>query len=436
MKDHKRQLLDFAPFDYQYIQRHLTEMAAKGWRLEKVSPFGVWHYRRCDPAEVRYEITYAPSASAYNSRPTEQEEALSDLCAEAGWERIATLAQLHIYCNSDPNAIPIETDELTRIATLRKAMNRHFVPSNLLLAALFAVQLFMHLQNVARWPVTALSSNLMIGNLILLPITLLSYLTMVGGYFWWAHRAEKAARSGQPIPESVFYRRFRWFLWVVIVAYLSLLLLSTGLGIAAVILTCGGLSVGLVGMTMSITKEAGAPKWVNILAPFVVCFVGLMLLMPLLFTFLDSTSLTEEPKQTDSMPLMITDLTEADHTQHTIMESSSSLILSQTRYWDRQEVYEDGLSLSYTVIDTDFDFAWELCLNYQEQQLLQSAYMLSNGIIDLNQADLWGAEYARRAPGDYNDRWLICWEDRIVSLRTSWPLTDEQIAIAAELLRP
>lgn len=436
MKDHKRQLLDFAPFDYQYIQRHLTEMAAKGWRLERITAFGVWHYRRSEPADVRYEITYAPSASAYNSRPTEAEEALSDLCAEAGWERVATLAQLHIYCNEDTGAIPIETDELTRIATLRKAMNRHFVPSYLLLAALFAVQLFMHLQNVSRWPVMTLTSNLMIGNLILLPITILSYLGMIAGYLFWVHKAKEAAQNSQPIPESVFYRRFRWFLWVVIVAYLSLLLLSTGLEIAAVILAIGGTTVGLTGITMNITKTAGAPKWVNILAPFVVTFVGLMLLTPLVFNFLDSASLNVEPQQTDSMPLMITDLVDADHTQHTITEQSSSLVASQTRYWDRQEIAENGLSLSYTVIDTEFDFVWELCLNYQEQQLLQSAYTLSNGIISLNQGDLWGAEYARRAPGDYNDRWLICWEDRIVSLRASWPMTDEQIAIAAELLGP
>ena len=436
MKDHKRQLLDFAPFDYQYIQRHLTEMAAKGWRLERITAFGVWHYRRSEPADVRYEVTYAPSASAYNSRPTAQEEALSDLCAEAGWERVATLAQLHIYCNEDPSAIPIETDELTRIATLRKAMNRHFVPSYLLLAALFAVQLFMHLWNVSRWPITTLASNLMIGNLILLPITILSYLGMIAGYLFWVHKAKEAAQNGQPIPESVFYRRFRWFLWVVIVAYLSLLLLSTGLEIAAVILAIGGTTVGLTGITMNITKAAGAPKWVNILAPFVVTFIGLMLLTPLLFNFLDSASLNAEPEHPESLPLMLTQLTEVTDSEHTILEESASPIASYGRYRDQQEGIESDLSLSYTIIDTEFDFAWELCLNYQEQQLLQSAYTLSNGIISLNQGDLWGAEYARRAPGDYNDRWLICWEDRIVSLRASWPLTDEQIAIAAELLRP
>lgn len=436
MKDRKHELLDVALFDYQYIQRHLTEMAARGWRLEKIGSFGVWHYRRAEPASVRYEVTFAPSASAYNSRPTEDEEALSDLCADAGWTRVATAAQLHVYCNADPNATPIETDEATRIATIRKTMNRHFVPQYLLLTALFVVQLFMQLSTVTRYPVTSLSSPLMIGNLLFLPVAIVSYLVMIAGYFLWIRKAQQAAESGQTVPECVFYRRFRWVLWAVLAVYLSSLLLSSGLGIAALVLSYAAVTLGLVGVTMSITKDAGAPKWANILVPFVVTFVGLMLLSPLLFGILDAASLAEEPEHPATMPLMISHLTEADNVQHSIMEDSASLVMSHTRYWDHEEVYESGLSLSYSIVDTEFDFAWEMCLNYYEQQLLESSYTLSNGVVTGNLADQWGAEYARRAPGDFNDRWLICWEDRVVSLRASWPLTDEQIAIAAELLKP
>lgn len=436
MKNIKFEILDVALYDYQYIQRHLTEMAASGWRLEKIGSFGNWHYRRCEPAQVRYEVTYAPSASTYNSRPTEAEEALADLCADAGWSKVASVAQLHIYCNENINATPLETDEFTRIQTLKKAMNRHFVPQYLLMIVLFIVQLAMHIHNVFRWPSRTLSSPLMVGNLALMSVAILAYAGMIFGYLHWVRRAEQAVLDGLSVPESAFYRRFRFALWFIILSYLALLLLSAELWLAGASLIFAALALTASGFTMNCCKEMGAPKWVNILVPFLVTFFALALTMPVIFGFLDTVSLSEEPEHPESLPLMLSDLLEAENAERTILEESASPIASYTRYWDQQEGTERDLTLSYTIIDTKLDFAWELCLNEQEQQFLQSASYLSNGVISLNQGELWDAEYARHAPGDYNDRWLICWEGRIVSLKATWPMTDEQIAIAAELLKP
>lgn len=432
MKNVKYELLDFALYDYQFVQRHLTELAAKGWRLEKVSSFGVWHYRRAEPAKVRYEVTYAPSASAYNSRPTAQEEALADICAEAGWVKTASVAQLHIYCNEDPNATPLETDELSRIRTLRKAMNRHFVPQYLLLAALFVLQFAMHLLNAIRWPVTAFSSPLMVGNLVFMPTLVLIYLAIIGGYLHWVRRAERAAAEGLVVPECVFYRHFRFVLWLFLAGYLTVLLMSAGLWILGAVLAFAAVAVAVTGFTMHCCKEMGAPKWVNILVPFLATFLALMLLMPLIFGAMDTAYLSEEPEHPESLPLMLSDLTGEENTERTILEESASPLATYCRYRDESEAFD----LAYTIIDTKVGFAWELCLNYQEQQFLDSATIFTGSVITLNQGNLWGAEYARRAPGEGYDRWLICWEDRIVSLRANWTLTDEQIAIAAELLNP
>ena len=432
MKDHKRQLLDVALFDYQYIQRHLTGMAAKGWRLEKISSFGLWHYRRSYPAEVRYEVTYAPSASAYNSRPTEDEEALTDLCAEAGWERVATLAQMHVYCNEDPNATPLETDELTRIATLRRAMNRHFVPQYLLVAVLFAVQFAMQLYNVIRWPVSTLSSNLMVGNLILMPTIVLSYLALIGGYLLWVRRAENAAENGLTVPECVFYRRFRWVLWLVVVGYIALLLLSCGMGILGAVLIYATVALGLTGVTMNITKSMGAPKWVNIAVPFVVCFLGIMLLTPLIFGIVGSTLPDPNQNAEDPLPLTLTQLTGETDTNDLVIEQGSSFLLTYTYYFDSGE--EE--SISCTLADVHCPLFYDLILNEQEQDYLNPSFYNGDEIRSAELRETFGAEYARRTIGSDFDRLFICWEDRILFLHATWPMTDEQIATTAELLKP
>ena len=58
----------------------------------------------------------------------------------------------------------------------------------------------------------------------------------------------------------------------------------------------------------------------------------------------------------------------------------------------------------------------------------------SNGEDEITSEDptVWGAEEAWRA----GDLWLLRWEDRTVTLRTNWPMTDEDIAIAARCLAP
>ena len=82
MKDTKYRLMDAYLYDYPYIQQQLSDQAASGWHLEKIGGI-LWKFRRGEPKQVRYEVTYSPAASVYNSRPTEAEEDLSDLCAQA-----------------------------------------------------------------------------------------------------------------------------------------------------------------------------------------------------------------------------------------------------------------------------------------------------------------------------------------------------------------
>ena len=61
----KRRLVWYLPWDGTYAERHLEKMARKGWRLENAgNPF--WIYRRAEPANLRYAITYFPTASVFD----------------------------------------------------------------------------------------------------------------------------------------------------------------------------------------------------------------------------------------------------------------------------------------------------------------------------------------------------------------------------------
>ena len=143
MKNVKYILNDNDPYDYHRLQEKLTQFAAEGWHLEKISNL-MMKFSRGEPKQVRYEITYSAAASAYNSQPTEAEKELADLCAEAGWELAAAYAQLQIYRNEDPNAPPLETDEVQKYQNIRRNIMKHQIPQQFMMIALFAAQFLLH----------------------------------------------------------------------------------------------------------------------------------------------------------------------------------------------------------------------------------------------------------------------------------------------------
>ena len=429
MKNTRYMVIDAQLYDYAYVEEKLTRLAAEGWHLETVGNM-LWKFRRGEPKAVRYAVTFAPSASVYNSRPTEEEEDLADLCAQAGWVRVAAQAQRHIYRNEDPNATPLETDEAERLKNIRRTMKKHFFPTEILLVAIFLMQFFMHFSTMTRSPARTLSSPMMISTLgISLFVAAIHAFLALNGLLW-LRRARRAVEGGEEIPANRFYRRFRWVVWGVLILYLLCLFWSVGaiflvwvVVTSAVILgvTCGGIALG---------KKLNAPKWVNMVVPAGLCALVMMILMPLLVLSMDLGG--GELHQAESLPVTLTQLTGETGTERYIMEESSSFLCSYGRYWDTGA---DDVRITYTIVDVKCPLFYDMLLNEQEQQFIQSSlntYLPIDGELRAQ----FDAEYVRHSQNSTGDRWFICWDGRIVHLRAGWELTNEQLQIIKDSLMP
>lgn len=431
MRSVKYRLMDNQLYDYPLIQQQLSEQAARGWHLEKVGGL-LWKYRRGEPKQVRYEVTYSSAASAFNSRPTDAEEDLAELCAQAGWVRVASAAQLQVFRNEDPNATPLETDEEQRLENIRKTMKKHFFPQHTLMVVLFLLQFFMHASNLLRWPSRTLSDPVVVTTLLMLPLVSLTYLVLMLSGWRWLRRARKAVDAGQPIPVNRFYRRFRWVIWAGLLCYLGSLFAMADLFFAWSILAISAISIGCVFGCVSLCKYLQAPKWVNMVVPTVVTAIVIGFLLTLFAIQMDQIALNGETPHTDTLPLTLADLGESGHSERILLEESSSPLAAYQRFVD----HAGEQPLHYVIVDIRCPIFYDMILNEQEQNFLQSASYQTGFESVQDLSALWDAEYVRRATDNRGDLWLLCWEDRIVSLRTPWSLTSEQIAIAAELLKP
>lgn len=429
MKNTKYLFIDAQLYDYAFIEQKLTRLAAEGWHLEKAGNL-LWKFCRGEPKQVRYAVTFAPTASAFNSRPTEEEEDLTDLCAQAGWVRVANQAQRHIYRNENPNTTPLETDEGERLKNIRKTMKKHFFPMEAVLILLFLVQFFTQWVHVSLSPTRTFSSYMMMSTLAMLLFVAVSHGIIALDGALWLRRARLAVEGGEPIPENRFYRRFRWVLWAILIAYLLCLLWTVGLGFLSWVLVTSAVVLLVTLGGIALCKHLNAPRWVNMVVPSGLCALAIVILIPILVFSMDLTG--EELPQAESLPVTLTQLTGETGTERYIMEEHSSFLASYGRYWDTGA---DETRLSYTIVDVKCPLIYNMILGEQEQQFMQSSlysYLPIDGELRIQ----FDAEYVRHSLNNTGDRWLICWDSRIVLLRAGWELTGEQIDIIVEQLKP
>lgn len=430
MKDVKYKLIDTLLYDYSLIEERLVKLSSQGWHLEKIGSLA-WKFRRGEPKQVRYAVTYAPSASAFNSRPTEAEEDLTDLCAQAGWVRVANMAQLHVYRNDDPNAVALETDENERLNTIRRSMKKHFFPTELLMIGIFLMQFFMHYYTMTRSPARTLSSPMMVSTLVMCLFVAAIHVGIALNGLVWLRRAQSSVDNGEGIPVNRFYRRFRWVIWVFLIGYLLCLLWTVGLGFLSWVLATSAAVLLVTAGGISLCKRLNAPKWVNMVVPAGLCAVVIAVLIPLLIFSMDS-NMNEDLPPAEHLPLTLTQLTGEMDTERYILEESSSFLCSYGRYWDTGA---EDVRLNYTIVDVKSSLFYDMILNEQEQQFMQSS-MYSYLPIDGELRTQFDAEYVRHSLNNTGNRWLICWDSRIVYLKASWELSEAQLATIADTLKP
>lgn len=136
MKGKKREYNLYSFYDRTGIQKHLEVMAEQGWMLEKIGQL-FWHYRRIEPKRIRFAVSYFPSASTFDPKPSEKQETFREFCEHAGWKLAADSAQLEIYWNEDENAIPLVTDALVELETIHKSAMKTIVLSCFILLGIW-----------------------------------------------------------------------------------------------------------------------------------------------------------------------------------------------------------------------------------------------------------------------------------------------------------
>ena len=226
MKTHKYRLENLVIYDYRGVEEHLSQMAAKGWELEKAGS-SLWKYRRIEPAQIRYAVTYSPDASRFNPGPTVGQQSLEELCAAAGWKKICDWNQMQIFSSWEEHPMPLETDEGLRLENIHRAMKKSPLRGNLvllLLALFWGVSIWGTLFTA---PFKVLSSNGKLFSGSMWTFLVLLELYTFAHYFLWRQRSLRAiADGGGCVPLGRGYQIVNKLSWAVLTLLLAGFLLA------------------------------------------------------------------------------------------------------------------------------------------------------------------------------------------------------------------
>ncbi len=77
--DTKKAFRFFTLFEYEKEQEYLREMHRSGWKFVRVSGFGIYHFEKCTPEDMIYQIDYNQDGIAHKDEYVK-------MFGDCGWE--------------------------------------------------------------------------------------------------------------------------------------------------------------------------------------------------------------------------------------------------------------------------------------------------------------------------------------------------------------
>ena len=466
MKDTKRRLETISLYDHTGIERHLKKMAEKGWMIEKITTLG-WVYRRTEPKNVQFSVTYYPKASEFDPELTDGQKMYQEFTAKSGWQFICSSAQMQVFYTEQEDPTPIETDPVTQVDNIHNAAKKGFLLSHFLFLAIGIMNGALFVSRLMNDPIDTLASSANLFTGVCWTLLLLIAVVELTRYFHWLRKAKKAAQHGEFVdtPNSVRMQSFiLWFVLICFAGHLVNVMITGSVMMRWVSALMFGYIIVLILIVNAVKQflkrkkvSSGTNLTITLIVDFVLAFAmmgaivygtlqasqnGLFNLNLETYKHNGSTFVLYQ----DELPLAVEDMIDIQYDGYVRQCRSEGTLLLGTldvQQWPRfddknRSNYPD---LDYTVTIIRAPFLYDLC---KERFIREKDETYDTDIpegfkrvyLSIDPAP-WGAVEAYQLA--YQDvgamqRYLICYEDRIVRISFDWDATDEDKAIVGEKL--
>ncbi len=447
MKDTKKRMEIFSTYDYCGIARHLKKMAKRGWMLAEIGNY-TWTYKRCDPCDARFAVTYFPEASAFDPEPGEDQQTYIAYCEEAGWELCACSAKMQVFRAVREDAVEIETDGDVQLKTVHRAMKASYLPWCLAMLCFGILESAMEIDKILRDPIEYL---LGMHTIVMTAAIVILTGTELLSYGIWYLRAKKSLKNGGGLPKPTGTRPLQIIVLALILAEFLLWILFNGIsGSILTALVSMAAVFGMLGVTFWIRAvlkkkkvDAGLSRTIVMAACVLIPIICVPIMGVVTFhvimngTFSRADVVDYQGMKVrmyhDEMPLCVEDLTEIpeDAQYSRQIERKASLLMRRIEGTQRDPVFEERSlpDLEYVVTVTKIDRLYEMVL----KEILEVDPLFSYTFEPLRETDectVYRMNYER----EWGNWWIIALDDRVIELNFDENLTEEQLALVIDRL--
>lgn len=125
------------------------EMAKEGWQIEKiVLPF-IHKFKKCDPADIKYQFTIAPNETWYVKFSKEELKDYDQMAEEYGWHMVDRSFNMNLYQVDEKGSDSLYNDDSYEIEILNKGIKGELITLsvNLLVFTFLALSSIAHLRS-------------------------------------------------------------------------------------------------------------------------------------------------------------------------------------------------------------------------------------------------------------------------------------------------
>lgn len=176
MKDRKTELKYFTIPEWKKEQDYLRRQHNTGWKLARVSGLCCYHFVRCSPEDVIYQLDYNPQGRACKAEYTQ-------MFTDCGWEYIQDYVGYSYFrkpASEMEGEEEIFCDDASRLDMMKRVFKGRVIP----LLAIFFLIILPNLY-VQRHIHTSLSAALSIAFIGLFLVYILLFLQF--GYQFWKY---------------------------------------------------------------------------------------------------------------------------------------------------------------------------------------------------------------------------------------------------------
>jgi len=137
----KKQFKYFTIFEHEKEQEYLRNMHKNGWKFVKVSGLGTYHFLKCEPEDVVYQLDY-------NQEGLEHKDEYIKMFNDCGWEHLQEYAGYSYFRKSAAEMNGDEEifcDESSRLQMMERVLKGRMMPLFVIFTCILVPQFFINL---------------------------------------------------------------------------------------------------------------------------------------------------------------------------------------------------------------------------------------------------------------------------------------------------